>query len=59
MPRVPKEIIDLNDAIYAENGHREKCLREMCRLKQRSRTAILMEYGDPESWEWEVPVGTE
>lgn len=55
MATVPKEIENLNAEIHNENGHREKCLREYCRLKQMSRTKILSVYGDPITWNWEEP----
>jgi len=50
MPPVPDEILKLSKAIRHEDGLREKLLAAKCRWERMSRTAVLMQYGDPQDW---------
>jgi hypothetical protein len=45
-----KEIAKLSREISAENGEREQRLRSKCEWEERTRCAILAEYGDPATW---------
>jgi len=50
MAKVPDKILELSREIKEENGQREEMLCAKCRWEQRTRSAILMEYGDPVEW---------
>lgn len=40
----------VSQAVKEENGEAEKRLGEKCRYEQRTRSAIINEYGDPREW---------
>ena len=51
---VPKEILNLSKEIQEEGGERLERLKAKCQWEQMSRTAVLMEWGDPAHWEGEI-----
>lgn len=45
-----KQVEKLSREIAVENGERERLLRAKCEWEERTRCAILAEYGDPANW---------
>jgi hypothetical protein len=48
--RVPKEILAIEAAVRKENGEAETRLRDKCNWEHMSRTAVIMNWGDPRTW---------
>ncbi len=48
---VPKEILELSKEIRDEGGERLERLKAKCQWEHMSRTAVLMEWGDPAKWD--------
>lgn len=40
----------ISQELHAENGPGEARLRAACRNQQRTRTSIILQYGDPRQW---------
>jgi len=48
--QVSPETLRISQEVRAENGKAEERLAAKCRWEQRSRSAIIREYGDPRKW---------
>lgn len=47
----------VSQQVRKEDGKAEQWLRAKCTWEQRSRTAIILDYGDPREWEEVSHVG--
>ncbi len=49
--RTVKWALQIADEIEEAGGEAEERLRDKCRWEQRSRTAVILEWGDPRGWD--------